>query len=242
MPQFAVSVLRLASHPSRRVPLQSANPGRQAGAPQTPAAQAAVVLGGAGQVRPQAPQFDASVRVSTHAALQQLVPGLQAGPPPHPATTAHRPISQRVPGRQTTPQPPQLFGSTSVSTQRSLQQSEPGPHAGPAPQPTSPMQVPATQRCVTPHTRPHAPQFEPSLNGSTHAAPQQRRVPAQGGPPPQPIRVSQRPARQVCPSAHRRPHAPQLVGSTERFTQAAPQHEAPCWHEGPMPQPPGRTH
>jgi hypothetical protein len=66
--------------------------------------------------------------------------------------------------------------------------------------------------------------------------------PVHDGPPPHPISVWQRPAKQVCPAAQRRPQALQFRGSTATFTQVPSQQVEPAEHAGPMPQPSGRTH
>jgi hypothetical protein len=149
---------------------------------------------------------------------------------------------QRVPARQVTPQPPQLRTSERVSTQASLQHAVPTAQAGPRPHPGSPTHAPRAQVCPARHTTPHAPQCWGSLSTSRQAAPQHWVPPVHDGPPPQPMTVWQRPAKQVCPAAQRTPQALQFSGSTATFTQVPLQQVEPGEQAGPMPQPSGRTH
>jgi hypothetical protein len=132
-------------------------------------------------------------------------------------------MAQRVAARQVTPQPPQLRTSESVSTQASLQHAVPTAQAGPPPHPGSPTHAPRAQVCPARHTTPHAPQCCESLKTSRQAVPQHWVPLVHDGPPPQPICVWQRPAKQVCPAAQRRPQALQFRGSTATFTQVLSQ-------------------
>jgi hypothetical protein len=71
----------------------------------------------------------------------------------------------------TVPQPPQLVGLTSLSTQVSPQRVVPAGHAG--------AQVPPTHTLPDAHTLPQAPQFAESLVVSTQALPQRANPVAQ---------------------------------------------------------------
>jgi hypothetical protein len=62
---------------------------------------------------PHAPQSNGSVVRSTHALLQLVVPPVQV--------VVHTPCEHTCPVAQTSPQPPQLFGSLCVSVQTPLQ-------------------------------------------------------------------------------------------------------------------------
>jgi hypothetical protein len=92
-PQWAASLARLTSQPSVALPLQSAKPERHAATVQRPAKQAPAALPGA-HTLPHAPQWLASVRVSTSQPLAGLPS--QSAKPSLQRATAQRPPAQAL--------------------------------------------------------------------------------------------------------------------------------------------------
>ena len=80
-----------------------------------------------------------------------------------------------------------------------------------SPVPPSVAQAPARQLVPAPHTRPHEPQFEGSVDVSTHVPP--HRV--------APSHV-QAPPLQNCPAPHTTPQRPQFDGSVVTSRQTPP--------------------
>lgn len=101
------------------------------------------------QMRPHAPQFVASMSVSTHAPSQMLVPVGQR----------HVPDVHEAPPGQTVPQPPQFAASLDVSMQRVPQSVSPPGH----------VHDPPTHSVSTEHELPQAPQFAASVAVSVQA-------------------------------------------------------------------------
>jgi hypothetical protein len=87
--------------------------------------------------------------------------------------------------------------------------------------PVPPVQIPAPQLWPAAHTVPQAPQFEPSVWVSVHAALQN--VP--------PLGLSEAPPLHVRPPLHVLPHVPQFEGSLCVLVHAVPQKVCP-----PVPQ------
>lgn len=152
-----------------------------------------------GQALAQAPQFFASLLVSTHEPPQSVAPAEQLD--------AHLPAEQTSPLAQALPQAPQFFGSTSVTTHTPPHSVVPAPHCE--------AQAPSEQTSPVAHALPQAPQFLGSRLGSTHFPPHA------SVPVPQPS--AQLPAEHTSPGAQALPHAPQCFGSELVSTQLPPQ-------------------
>jgi len=88
-PQCSTVARVSTSQPLAAMPSQSPRPGSQLPIPHAPAAQAPVALAGA-QAVPQAPQWAALTRVSTHPPLQQVSPEAQCA-------SVRQPVTQVLP-------------------------------------------------------------------------------------------------------------------------------------------------
>jgi hypothetical protein len=228
-PQFATLVPMLLSHPSARLALQSANPGRQmlhvpeAPHARLPLAQSAL-LQHALQPADAPQQCVAPLQVLcwhvpvaqtsvVHALLSTQSPLEQHcahRPPPQsmrPVGHAHAPIEQNWVAPHALPQRPQLPAATRVSTSQPsaaipLQSAKPARHA----KPHVPDAQSADAFARVAHAVPHAPQLVTSVAVVTHDGPHNVSVTAQ--PAAQPLA----PHTAVAPE-HVTPHAPQLAGS-----------------------------
>jgi hypothetical protein len=167
------------------------------------------------QTLPQLPQFALSVLVSTSQPSAKRP--LQLAKPSEHAATVHLAAPQvPVPFGglvQSMPQPPQFFGSWSVSSQLVPQQVRLEPQLAPPPQP--PTQVPPEQLSPVAHARPHAPQFAGSplrLTSQPSAATRsQSAKPRTQLPMPQVLALQ--PATAFASGGQVKPQPPQLVGS-----------------------------
>ena len=166
---------------------------------------------GMGHALPHAPQWATLVAIATHAPEQETVP---AG-----HRSMHVPAEQASVGPQRTPHPPQLPGSTRVSTQVS-------PHLeNPAWQVKA--QTPSSQTADPKggawHVRPQTPQLPGSARVFLHSSPQSENPSSQASP--------QRPATQMAAplrgASQARPQRPQFQRSEPSATHVAPQTTRP---------------
>jgi hypothetical protein len=108
----------------------------------------------------------------------------QVNPRGHPVFTQltglplHTPAKHFCPCAQTTPHPPQWFGSFFSSTQVFPQFVSPPPQ-------TRPLQMPPEHAWPGAHARPHAPQFPRSASSFTQTRPQHDNPPEHVAPAPQ---------------------------------------------------------
>jgi hypothetical protein len=229
-PQCVAEALRLVSQPLPGLLSQLAKPALQR-MPQRPAAHTGAALLAAGHTVPQAPQWLASVAVSTQDALHTVSPAMQV--------SRHIPRSQSCPLGHALSQPPQW----ALSLWRSRQ----APPHSVCPVGHTRRQLPATQLRPAPQALPQAPQWLASMRGSTQAvdipsphatrgAAHSRRQRPSTQPKPVGQRASQAPqwSRLTCVDTHASPHTSWPVGHTMRHT--------PIWHCCPaihaLPQPP----
>ncbi|MEZ4393138.1 MAG: hypothetical protein R3A48_18785 [Polyangiales bacterium] len=204
------------SHPLEASPSQSPRPALQAATVQRPATHAPLPLAGA-QIAPQAPQWEALVRVFTSQPFAGLPsqfaePALQAPTPQTPAT--HAPLA--LAGAQARPQAPQLARLVRVSVSQPFI-ATPSQSAKPAAQ-LATAQRPASQLAValgSVQVAPQAPQCARAVLTSVSqplvASPSQSPRPALQ------VATAQTPARQVAlppETAHAFRHAPQCEGDT----------------------------
>jgi hypothetical protein len=204
-PQLEFSMRVFTSQPLAGFMSQSAKPAAQVVTAHAPATQVEVALPSA-HTRPQAPQFDALVPVSTHAPPQSVCP----------AGHTHAPATQLCPPAHARPQAPQSVTSVRSAASQPLTAA------------LSQLPKPAAQRTTThapaaqpfaavlarAHTLPHDPQFD----GSTA-------VLAQNAPAPAPHVASgaaqvvpHTPAEHTRPAGHAAPHAPQAALSVRVST------------------------
>lgn len=141
-----------------------------------------------------------------------------------PSFETHVLATQVSPAAQTTPQPPQLFGSLVVLRQPAGQHVSAAGQAGPPLHVVGTLQTLATQVSPAGQALPHAPQFFVSVVVSEQPEVQQSSVPVQTGPPLQVAGAWHVPPLHVSPVAQTLPHAPQLFGSVLTSLQPLVQH------------------
>jgi hypothetical protein len=140
------------------------------------------------------------------------------------------------PPPQTTPQPPQLFGSLVSLRQPEGQQMSPVGHGGPPLQVDALLHMPPTHVSPAAQGRPHAPQFFGSVLVLVHPVAQHCSPFVQTGPPLQLGGTWHMPPRHCAPVAHAMPHMPQLFGSVSMLVQPLGQHCSTPVQTGPPAQ------
>jgi hypothetical protein len=227
-PHWLALVRVSVSQPLRASPSQSAKPALQV-RPHWPSVQVGVVLGRAGQARPQAPQCATLVRGS---ASQPLAARLSQSrkPPLHArvhCASAHAAV-WFIAGMHASPQRPQLVADDRRSVSQPLaallsQLARPSSHA-------VVLHTPATQGRPAGQARPHIPQCAALVVVFT-SQPfagiwSQSAKPGWQG-------TSQTPATHATPGGQRTPHPPQLAGSvagvtSQPFSTRSSQSRVPC--------------
>jgi hypothetical protein len=213
-----VSVHPLGQHCS--TPVQTGPPLQVAAALQT----APTHVSPGAQAMPHPPQLSGSVSMSVHPLAQHCSAPRHGGWPLHVVPGMQLLSEHWLPGGQTSPHPPQLFGSVVVSVHPSAQHCSMPSHGGRPLQETLLVQTPPEHVAPGGQTSPHPPQLSGSLSTSVHPLAQHCKTPWQGIPPSQPVGGVHSPATQEKPPGQGSPHPPQLFGSVSMLVQPVSQH------------------
>jgi hypothetical protein len=199
-----------------------------------------VLVAGQGWLQP--PQFFGSVLMSVQPLPQHWSTPVQTGPPRHDAGGVHWAATQVSPEGQGWLQPPQLFGSVSMSVQPLPQHCVLPVQTGPPLHEAGGVHRAATQVSPGGQGWLHPPQLRGSVSMSVHPVRQHWPLPVQTGPPWQDAGGVHVPPTQVSPGGQARPHCLQFCGSVSVSVQPLPQHWSAPVQAGPPLQPVVATH
>lgn len=190
----------------------------------------------AAQGLPQLPQFFTSVDVSVQPVAQQVSLPVQTGPPLQLGGVTHMPAAHVAPVGQTWLQPPQLFGSVSMSLHPDAQHWSTPVQTGPPLHDVGAWQFPFWHVAPGGHAKPHWLQLFGSVFVSVQPDSQHVWSPVQAGPPLHEL-DAHKPPWQVAPSGQRFSQPPQLFGSV--CVSVQPDGQQVC--SGPHVMPPVHT-
>jgi hypothetical protein len=194
---------------------------------------AATHVSPAGQAWSQPPQFFGSVLMSAQPDAQHCSTPAHTGPPWQEAGAVQTAATHASPEGQGWSQPPQLFGSVSMSVHPLVQHWSTPVQTGPPLHDAGAWHTAPTQVSPAGHAWLHPPQFLGSVLMSAQPVRQHWSTPVHVGPPWHDRGAVHDPSTHVSPAGQTKPHSLQLLGSVSTLVHPAPQHSSFPVQPGP---------